>query len=117
MTSRISIENMEFYAYHGCFKEEQVIGTRFLVNVSFTLDTAQAQQTDDLKHTVNYQEVYNCVKREMEIHSDLIEHAAGRILNAINITFPQVSHILVKVSKLNPPLGGKMEAVSIELAE
>ena len=92
----VSIEKMEFYAYHGCFEEERKIGTWFSVDLSMEVDTSKAEETDNLDDTVNYQEVYQVVKREM-------------------MEFPAVSYAWVKVKKMNPPLGGKMESVSVEL--
>ncbi len=111
----ISLENMEFFAYHGCFEEEQVIGTRFLVDLHLDVNTEKAELTDDLHRTVNYLTVYQLVKTEMEIKSRLLEHVGRRILNAIKAKFPDVHHAEVKVSKLNPPLGGKLGSVSVTL--
>lgn len=113
--SFIAIDNMEFYAYHGCFAEEQAIGTRFRVNLRMKTDTAQAQLTDDINHTTNYLDVYQTVKREMMIPSHLLEHVADRIGKAVKAEFPEVETVWVKVSKLNPPLGGQMESVSVEI--
>lgn len=112
----ISIQGMEFYAYHGCFQEEQTIGTRFSVNVSMQVETSVAEQTDDLAETVNYQSVYEVIKREMEIKSKLLEHVARRILDALVQEFP-VSQVEVEVKKLNPPLGGKIDHVSVKLVK
>lgn len=112
----ISLENMEFFAYHGCFAEEQLIGTRFLVSIRFETDTTQAEQSDDLNKTINYQTVYMIIKAEMEHKSKLLEHLARRILDKISVTFPSMSAIRVKVSKMNPPLGGQLENVSVELS-
>lgn len=106
---------MEFYAYHGCFSEEQLIGTWFVVDLFLTVDTVQAEQTDRLDATVNYLEVYQVVKREMEINSKLLEHVGRRIINAVKTGFPTVEHVEVKVRKMNPPLGGKMDFVSLKL--
>ncbi len=113
--STISIEQMEFYAYHGCFKEEQIIGTRFLMDLYLETDTAKAEKTDDLSETVNYQEVYLLVKKEMEIKSKLLEHVGRRILDAVKDKFPEVTSAKLKISKMNPPLGGKMKNVSLTL--
>ena len=113
--STISIEQMEFYAYHGCFREEQIIGTRFLVDLYLETDTTNAESSDDLNDTVNYQEVYLLVKSEMEIKSKLLEHVGKRILKAIKEKFPQVKSAELKISKMNPPLGGKMRNVSLTL--
>jgi dihydroneopterin aldolase len=113
--SVISIEGMEFYAYHGCFKEEQLIGTWFVVDLFLTTDTTSAEQTDNLHETVNYLEVYQVVKKEMEVNSKLLEHVGRRILKAVHDQFPSVEKASIKVRKMNPPLGGKMEFVSLTL--
>lgn len=107
---------MEFFSYHGCFAEEQVIGTRFLADVSLEVDTRVAEKSDNLKNTVNYQAVYQVIKTEMAVKSHLLEHVTSRILDAILISFPAVSSATVKISKLNPALGGKMKCVSLTLS-
>jgi dihydroneopterin aldolase len=111
----ILLENMEFFAYHGCFAEEQIIGNRFIVNLTIETDTKEAQGSDNLHHTVNYQAVYNIVKKEMAIKSKLLEHVASRICNEVKKSFPQITRLVVKVSKTNPPLGGKLENVSVQI--
>ena len=112
----ISVEGMEFFAYHGCFAEEQIIGTKFLVDLFLEVNTGAAEQTDNLGDTVNYQAVYQVVKAEMEIKSKLLEHLARRILRRIQSEFPAVEGATIKVRKLNPPLGGKIDFVSIQLS-
>ena len=113
--SVISIEGMEFFAYHGCFKEEKIIGTKFRIDLFLTVDTTKAEQTDNLKDTVNYQSVYGLVKKEMETKSNLLEHVGRRVLTTIKEQFPEVEQARLKIRKLNPPLGGKMDFVSLEL--
>ncbi len=113
--SIISIEGMEFFAYHGCFKEEQMIGTNFNIDLFLTVDTSKAEGSDDLHDTVNYQEVFQLVKSEMQITSSLLEHVGRRILDSVKSTFPQVENATLKIKKLNPPLGGKMDFVSVTL--
>jgi dihydroneopterin aldolase len=113
--SVISIEGMEFFAYHGCFKEEQVIGTKFRIDLFLEVDTSNAEKSDNLKDTVNYQSVFQLVKKEMETPSKLLEHVGRRVLDRIKKEFPHVEHARIKIRKLNPPLGGKMDFVSLEL--
>ena len=110
----ISIEKMEFYAYHGCFEEERKIGTWFSVDMSMEVDTSKAEMSDNLDDTVNYQAVYQVVKREMMVSSKLLEHVARRILTAVQKEFPTISYAWIKIKKMNPPLGGKIESVSVE---
>ncbi len=112
---KILLEDMEFFAYHGCFQEEQIIGNQFIVNIELDLDTSQAETTDHLHDTVNYQAVYNLAAEQMQQKSHLVEHVCRRILDAIKQAYPQVQWLRVKVSKVNPPMGGKMKCVSIEL--
>ncbi|MFA6950608.1 MAG: dihydroneopterin aldolase [Lentimicrobiaceae bacterium] len=109
----IKIEGMDFFAYHGCFAEESIIGTRFLVDLLLTCDTGQAEASDNIHHTVNYMTVYETVKNEMEIRSNLLENVAHRIIQAIQKRFPMITNIEVTVAKLNPPLGGKVNRVSV----
>lgn len=113
--STISIEGMEFFAYHGCFAEEQIIGTKFRIDLFLKVNTVTAEQTDNLHDTVNYQAVYMLVKDEMKTKSKLLEHVGRRILDRLKDEFPTVEHSKIKIRKLNPPLGGKMDFVSLEL--
>jgi len=113
--SIISIEGMEFFAYHGCFTEEQIIGTKFNIDLYLTVDTSKAEESDNLHDTVNYQEVFQLVKSEMQVSSKLLEHVGRRVLEKVKLTFPQVEHAKIKIKKLNPPLGGKMDFVSVTI--
>jgi dihydroneopterin aldolase len=111
----IKIENMEFYSFHGHFKEERIVGNKFLVDLTIETDMELPAASDNLKDAVNYQRVYEIVKSQMEVKSHLLEHIAGRILDAIYTEMKGIEKITVKVSKMNPPMGGKIGSVSILL--
>ncbi len=113
--SKILLENMEFFAYHGCFKEEQIIGNQFVVNLEIETPTHTAELSDKLTDTINYQEVYNTIGEQMAVKSHLLEHVGRRILDAVKARFDGVETIKVKISKMHPPMGGKMECVSLEM--
>ena len=112
----ILLEGMEFFAYHGHFMEEQVIGTKFIVVVEFDYDSSSADISDRLPDALNYQEVYHLVKKEMDITSHLLENVAKRILAALRLAFPGIIKAKVKISKTNPQLGGKVKQVSCVLS-
>ena len=114
--SLIKLEGMEFFAYHGCFKEEQIIGTKFRVDLTIEADVEEAANNDDLHLTINYLSVYQMIKKQMEIKSKLLENVGKRILDELYVQFPGVIKAEVKVSKLNPPLGGKLDCVSLTLS-
>lgn len=111
----IAINDMRFYAHHGCFDQERSIGTHFRVDLRFETDTYKAEVSDNIADTVNYLEVYQVVKHQMEQPSHLLEHVARRIGDAILVQFTDTMTVVVRVSKLNPPLGGQMDSVSVEL--
>jgi len=116
MNGLIEIEDMEFFAYHGCFEAEQLAGNKFKLNVSIDYDCALPAKTDDVNDSLNYQKVYELVKKEVMMRSNLLENVAKRIIDVIFLNFPQARSVKVKVSKLNPPLGGKIGATSLTLS-
>ena len=111
---KIILEGMEFFAYHGCYKEEQIIGTKFIVDLQVSVDATAAEESDHLKDTLSYVHLYQVVKKEMEQKSHLLEHVAKRIVDSLKAGFPQVQRIELKISKINPPVGGKMKQVGFE---
>jgi dihydroneopterin aldolase len=113
----IHIEAMEFYSFHGHYKEEQIVGNKFLVDLMLETDMTLASKTDDLHDAVNYQIAYRLVKREMEKKSKLLENIAKRILDAIYAELPGVSKATVTIRKMNPPMGGKMRSVNVTLTQ
>jgi dihydroneopterin aldolase len=115
--SVIAIEGMEFYAHHGCHEEEQVTGNRFVVDVYLEKDTGLAERSDNLADTINYAEIYTIIQAEMAIPSKLLEHLGRRILNAIKVSFPGTGFVELKVSKMNPPIGGNAGSVSLIMTD
>jgi dihydroneopterin aldolase len=113
----IEIEGMEFYAFHGHFEVEKVAGNRFLVNLLIEADCSKAALSDRLEDALDYQKAYRAVQQEMALPSDLLEHVAHRIIQRVKGEFPEASKVTVKVSKMNPPMGGQIERVSVTLEE
>ena len=112
----IAINDMRFYAHHGCFEQERAIGTHFRVDLRFDTDTASAELSDNIADTVSYLDVYQIVKSEVLQPSNLLEHVARRICDAVMLQFPEIKDVTAVVYKLNPPLGGNMESVSVEVS-
>lgn len=109
----ITINNIRFYAYHGCLKEEALIGGNFIVDIKIYTDYSLAAKNDDLSKTVDYCDVYEIVKREMKIRSKLIEHAAERIANALKKEIPKIDKVTVRLTKIAPPVNGEVGNVSV----
>lgn len=112
----IELENMEFHAFHGCYDLERVVGNRFRVDVTIEADLRDAAYSDSVKDTINYLNVFEIVREQMAITSNILENVAERIIEAIYDSFPQCKRVKAKVSKLAPPLGGKIEKVSVTIS-
>ena len=107
---------MEFYAFHGHYREEQIVGNKFQVDLIIDTDMSKPADSDNLKDAINYQVAYRLVKEEMEKKSNLLEHIARRILDTIYEHFNGINQVTVKVSKMNPPMGGgRIDRVSVTL--
>ena len=113
MEYRIVLTRMEFHALHGCYELERKVGNRFTVDLELTAELGHAATDDDVRKTVNYLTAYEVVEMQMRITQHTIERVATNIIEAIYATFPQVRHVKCTVSKLAPPLGGKLEKVSV----
>lgn len=115
--STISLNNMEFHAFHGCYQLEKVVGNRFNVNLKMRVDDRGAAQDDDITRTVSYLDVYDTICEQMNIPSDIIENVAWRISEALLERFEQILSLEITIEKLAPPLGGKVESVSTTLSK
>ncbi len=112
----IELEGMHFYACHGYFEAERIVGNEFVVDVSVETDCTLAAKTDKLEDALNYQRIFDVVKHEMNIPSYLLEHVANRILESLLRELPSAEKLKVKVTKLNPSMGGQVEKASILLS-
>jgi dihydroneopterin aldolase len=115
--STIKLKNIRTYSYHGCLIEEGKIGSDYSVDLEIKTDLRKSCLSDDLNDTVDYVLLNKIVVDEMAIRSHLLEHVGHRIITRIFSEIASVSRILLGVSKLNPPIGGDVEAVTIELEE
>lgn len=110
----IAIEGMHFFAYHGFYEEEQITGNNFQVDVYLETSTTIAAATDELSKTINYETVYLICEAVMKKRFKLIETLAETIGLNIKHQFKALSGLKVRVTKFNPPLGGKVEKVWVE---
>jgi dihydroneopterin aldolase len=114
MKATITLETMKFHAFHGVMKEERITGGIFLADISCTIDT-EAVETDDIRDTISYADMYDLIKDEMMKPSQLIEHVAGRIMKVIKNRFPHMQETTVKITKLNPPVNGEVEKATVTI--
>ena len=113
----IKLKNIRTYSYHGCLIEEGKIGSDYSVDLEVKTDLRKSSTSDNLEDTVDYVLLNRIVEEEMAVRSNLLEHVAHRIIKRIFDEVAAISRIILAVSKLNPPIGGDVEAVTIEMEE
>ncbi len=111
----IILSNIRTYSFHGCMDEEEKIGTEFRTDVKVQTDMIQAAQTDDLRYGLDYTRLNEIVIAQMKKRAKLMETVALRIIDCIFDEFDIATYVEVKVTKINPPVGGNIEAVSVIL--
>jgi dihydroneopterin aldolase len=113
----IALEGMRFYAYHGFYEEEQLIGAHYVVDIYIETNFAGASQKDDLGQTVNYETVYRITKLEMQKSAKLLEAVGQRIVNKIKTLFDNIQSLRLRIYKKNPPMGANIDHAYIEIQE
>jgi dihydroneopterin aldolase len=112
----ICIEDMEFYAFHGHFKEEQIVGSKFLIDLEIETDLEPAGLSDKLEDAADYTIACRVVRQEMEKKSKVLENIAKRILDSIYLNMKNIKKATVRVKKMNPPVGVKVGSVSVVMS-
>lgn len=111
----IKVENIRVFTNHGCLDEETKIGSDYRVDLEVKANLKTSAKTDNLSDTVDYVFLNKVVREEMSIASKLLETVAQRILNRILNEDKMVSKATINVSKINPPIGGDVEMVTIKM--
>lgn len=113
---KVFVKNIRLHAYHGVLQQERVIGNDYLVSVSVTCSLGNAVKSDSVDDTINYAAVYELVKEEMAVPSNLVEHVAGRIAQRVLDRFSLADEVTVEVVKVNPPMGAACDGAGVELS-
>lgn len=111
----IRLDGIYLRAYHGCYDLEQQVGNRFRVDMAIRTPLNDLPTTDDVTRAVNYLTVYEIVERTMQRTQHTIEAAAANVIAAVKEAFPEIVEVECTVAKLAPPLGGKIDKVSVTL--
>jgi len=112
---KVSLEGIEFHAFHGVFSEEKKLGNRFTVDLHVYTDFREAMRTDDLRHTVDYFKLYQIAKSHMQEPVKLLEHLGYLMIKDILKVYPDSSQIEVIIKKHNPALGGVVNYSVVEV--
>ena len=114
---KIILKNVRCYSFHGCLKEESVIGSDYIVNLKVWASLKKSAHSDKLVDTVDYVLLNHIIKTEMSKPSKLLETVAQRINNEILKKEPRVTKSIVSITKVCPPINGDVEGVSVKLKQ
>ena len=111
----IRLDGIYVRAFHGCYDLEQQVGNRFRVDMAIRTSLGDLPTSDDVTKAVNYLTVFEIVERTMQRTQRTIEAVAANIIEAVKEAFPQIIEVECTVAKIAPPLGGKIDKVSVTL--
>ena len=118
MLNIIRIKKATFYGYHGVLSEEQSVGGKFEADVDIYTDFSKAAEKDSLNQTVDYEKVYKFMYQlALEQKYYLVESLATKIAEELLMKFSQIQKVAVRIRKNNPPLGGLVDCVEVEVVK
>ena len=107
----IKLRDLTTYSYHGCFSEENKIGSEYKVDIWVEGDFSEAESNDNLKDTIDYVVLADLASKEMSVPSKLIEHVADRIVSKIFEKWRRIRLAGVTIIKLSPPMNSNVKSV------
>ncbi len=110
----VALSQVKIFAPIGFYKEEQVLGNEFLVDIRVEFD-APSGDREDLKKTVNYEQLYAIIQSTMAPKRKLLESAVEEMLLKVHADFDFLHFIEVGILKLNPPFGGDLANSEVKL--
>lgn len=113
----IKVHGIRTFSFHGCLEEEKIIGGNYVVNVEVDCDFENAAKHDDLTKTIDYVAIKEIVIKQMSISSKLIESVAYNIVHDIKENFSIANNCRVEIKKINPPIDGDIDYVSVLVEE
>lgn len=114
-TSHILLTNLKFYAYHGVDPQETKVGNTYIINLRINTNYLKAAKTDNVNDTISYADIFQSIKKEMEIPSKLLEHVIYRISARLFKDYPSIDDLDITLNKINPPMGADIETAGVHL--
>jgi dihydroneopterin aldolase len=114
MKTTVSLKGVEFFAYHGFYPEERKAGNKFIIDVEVELKSFDSND-DNINDTVNYEDLFKICKKEMDKTQKLLETVVFNIISKVKSDLDNVTSGKVKLEKISPQLGGKVEKAIVEM--
>lgn len=112
---KIEIKNLEIFANHGVFPEENILGQKFVISATLYTDTRKAGLTDELTASIHYGEVSHMITKFTKEHTyKLLETLAENLCQMLLQELPLLKMITLRVEKPWAPVGLPLETVAVE---
>lgn len=102
----VALEQLRFFAYHGFYAEEGVLGNDFLLDIYVSFP--EPEEVEALSETVNYAALYDIAREAMVVPQPLLEQVVYDISGIIHQRFPNITQTKVALRKMNPPMAGEI---------
>ena len=114
---QIKITDLEVFANHGVFSEENKLGQKFLVSAVLYTDTRKAGKTDDLTASIHYGEVSAFITKYMKEHTyQLLERVAETLAEEMLKSISGLCKIDLEIKKPWAPVGLPLKTVSVKIS-
>ena len=116
MYDEIKITDLEVFANHGVFPEENTLGQKFVFTIKLYTDTRLAGKTDDLENSINYGDVASFVTEYTKTHTvKLLETATEELAEAMLLRYDMVKGVSVEIKKPWAPIGLPLREASVKI--
>ena len=116
MKTKLFINNLEIFANHGLFEEENKLGQKFIFDIECELNYKKALFSDEMTDSISYADIADVVVKTATINTfNLLERLAGEILKNIFNEFPQIEKIRLKVNKPAAPISYHFEQCGVKV--
>ena len=112
---QVYIQNMRLHAFHGVMEQERRVGNEYVVNVVVDYPLEVACNSDDVNDTLSYAELADLIRQEMAVSSNLLEHVAQRIGNAVIREYPETESVLIDIRKIAPPMSADCDGAGVRV--
>ncbi|MDQ2719776.1 MAG: dihydroneopterin aldolase [Bacteroidota bacterium] len=108
----VQLHNLLFNGFHGIHEEERILGNEYIIDASLEFHES-AEVITHIDDTINYEPIYNFIKKRMSIPTPLLETIVMEIGNEIHAEYPMLKSINISIKKLHPPIEGIQGAAGV----
>ena len=116
MKTKLFINNLEIFANHGLFEEENKLGQKFIFDIECELNYKKALFSDEMTDSISYADIADVVVKTATTNTyNLLERLVGEILKNIFNEFTQIEKIKLTVNKPTAPISYHFEKCGVKV--